>query len=282
MSLVMGTMVGEYKVDRKLGSGSFGDVYAGEHPLIGKRVAIKVLRRQLSADPKMVARFIAEARAVNLIRHRNIIDIFSFGQLDDGRHYFVMDLLDGLTLGALLEHAGRLDLAKALPIARGIADALDAAHRADVVHRDLKPDNVFLVTEDGAYSPKLLDFGVAKLVTGDAVEQTANGVMLGTPRYMSPEQARGRAIDFRTDVYALGVVIHEMLTGQPPFSGSSSVDLLYHHVGTPPPRMSSVCADLPAELDEPVLAMLAKQPQDRPRSAGEGVAALVTRAAGAR
>ncbi|EYF05045.1 serine/threonine-protein kinase [Chondromyces apiculatus] len=283
--LAPGTMVGEYRVDRKLGSGTFGAVYAGEQPLIGKRVAIKVLHRQFSAETAIVSRFVAEARAVNRIRHRNIIDVFSFGLLGekregrlggDGQHYFVMELLDGLTLGELLAREGRLSVARALPILRGMAEGLDAAHAAGVTHRDLKPDNVFLATErDGSYFPKLLDFGVAKLVAEDLAHKTATGVAMGTPLYMSPEQSRGKNVDHRTDIYALGVVTHLMLTGRPPFDGDSVVEVLFKHATDPPPPMSSVCPDLPPALDAPVLAMVAKRPSARPDSAGKAVAALI-------
>ncbi len=274
--LAPGTMVGEYQIGDKLGEGTYGEVYAGEHPLIGKVVAVKVLRKKFSSDPTMASRFIAEARAVNRIRHRNIVDIFSFGRLDDGRNYFVMDLLVGLTLRDLLFDEGRLELGRALPILRGIADALDAAHAAGVVHRDLKPDNIFLTIEkDGGYFPVLLDFGVAKLGGEGMAHKTATGAVLGTPRYMSPEQARGKPIDLRTDVYALGVLVHEMLTGLPPFDGDTWLDVVLKHSTAPPPPLSSVRPDLPARLDAPVLAMLAKKPDGRPGSAGEAVAALL-------
>jgi serine/threonine protein kinase len=279
-TLEPGTMVGEYRIQKKLGSGTFGDVYAGEHPLIGKRVAVKILNERFASDPVMISRFIAEARAVNKIRQRNIIDIFSFGVLaGQSRHYFVMELLDGLTLGELLDRKRRLPVSTVLPIVRSIAEALDAVHEAGITHRDLKPDNVFLAVErDGSYFPKLLDFGIAKLIGDEGAHRTGPGMVLGTPRYMSPEQARGKAADHRADIYALGVMIHEMLTGQAPFSGQSSVDVLLKHTAEPPPRLSEVCDDLPAELDAPVLAMLEKRPSDRPASAGKAVAALVERA----
>jgi eukaryotic-like serine/threonine-protein kinase len=279
-ALAAGTMVGEYRIERKLGSGTFGDVYAGEHPLIGKRVAVKVLNRRFAADPEMVSRFVAEARAVNRIRQRNIIDIFSFGVLPDRqRQYFVMELLDGLTLGELLERNGRLPVPTVVHIVRGIAAGLDAAHEAGITHRDLKPANVFLAMErDGTYFPKLLDFGIAKLIGEDAAHKTGSGVVLGTPMYMSPEQARGKKADPTSDIYALGVIIHELLTGRPPFSGESPVDILLKHTTLPPPRMSSVCADIPVELDAPVLAMLAKRPKDRPKAAGQAAASLASSA----
>ncbi len=271
-----GAMVGEYRIQGKLGAGTFGEVYAGEQPLIGKRVAVKVLNRRFASDPVMVSRFVAEARAVNKIRQRNIIDIFSFGVVPGlDRHYFVMELLDGMTLGALLDRTGRLPVALVLPVVRGVADALDAVHEAGITHRDLKPDNVFLARErDGSYFPKLLDFGIAKLLGEDVAHKTGSGMVLGTPRYMSPEQARGKKADHRADIYALGVMIHEMLTGGPLFEGDSAVDMLLKHAVDDPPRVSDVCPDLPPGLDEPVLAMLRKRPTERPNSAGQAVAAL--------
>ncbi|WP_437313910.1 protein kinase domain-containing protein [Sorangium sp. So ce385] len=269
------TMVGEYRIERKLGAGTFGEVYAGEHPLIGKKVAIKVLNRRFAAQPQAVARFVAEARAVNRIRQRNIIDIFSFGVLQEQqRHYFVMELLDGLTLGELCRRRRRLPFPTIVPILRGIADALDAVHESGITHRDLKPDNVFLAAErDGTWFPKLLDFGIAKLADGS--EETSTGVVLGTPQYMAPEQARGERIGPAADIYALGVMIHKMLTGKYLFTGGSAMAVMYNHVLHPPPRMSSVCPDLPRELDLPVLAMLEKRAGDRPETASKAVAALL-------
>ncbi|WP_437971199.1 serine/threonine-protein kinase [Sorangium sp. So ce260] len=269
-----GAMIGEYRVERLLGAGTFGDVYAGEHPLIGKRAAIKVLNRRFASDPTVVSRFIGEARAVNRIRHRNIIDIFSFGVVD-GRHYFVMELLDGLTLGALIRREGRLSPGRAVPLLEGIADALDAAHAAGITHRDLKPENIFVATEKGGrWFPKLLDFGVAKLAGDALAHRTATGVAVGTPAYMSPEQVRGKGVDHRSDIYALGVIAHEMLTGALLFQAESMMDVMMMHLLNEPPRASSVCADLPPELDAPLLAMLAKRAQERPPSAGAAVQAL--------
>jgi serine/threonine-protein kinase len=264
-----GTKVGEYRVDGKLGEGGFGAVYRAEHPVIGKAAAIKVLNRQFSANPEIVSRFVAEARAVNQIRHRNIIDIFAFGQLPDGRHYYVMELLRGATLDRYLAERGRLTVAEAAPLIRGIARALAAAHAAGIAHRDLKPENVFIADgEDGPY-PKLIDFGIAKLLGEGAPtsHKTRTGAPIGTPYYMSPEQCRGRGVDQRTDIYALGVLIHVLLTGALPFDGGDMIDVFMKHISEAPPRMSEVCADVPAALDEPVLRMLAKHADERPQTA---------------
>jgi len=280
-----GTLVGEYRVEGKLGAGGFGTVYRAVHPLIGKAAAIKVLSGQFSANPQIVARFVAEARAVNQIRHRNIIDIFSFGALEDGRQYYVMELLEGMALDAYLRKCGgRVRPGDALPILSKVARALDAAHAAGIAHRDLKPENIFLVfDEDAGVFPKLLDFGIAKLL-GDSVpgmHKTRSGMPMGTPLYMSPEQCRGKNIDHRTDIYSFGVMVHELLAGRPPFDADTAVDLLIKHTAEPPPPLSSVAPDLPAALDNPILRMLEKDPAKRPASLGEAMEALNAAARGA-
>jgi hypothetical protein len=223
-----------------------------------------------------VSRFVEEARAVNLIRHRHIVDIFGFGSLADGRPYFVMELLEGVPLGDYLKQRGRLPVGEAIPILRQVARALDAAHGAGIAHRDLKPDNVFLsFDEDGSCFPKLLDFGIAKLLgSSPAGHQTATGTPMGTPLYMSPEQCKGENVDHRTDTYAFGMVVHEVLTGRLPFDVKNVAEIMVAHLSQQPSSMSSMAPDLPAALDGPVLQMLAKEPQDRPQPLGAGLEAL--------
>ncbi len=281
--LAPGDVVGEYRIEGKLGEGGFGAVYAAVHPVIGKRAAVKVLSRTFSANPGMVSRFIAEARAVNQIRHRNIIDIFSFGQLPDGRQYYVMELLDGVTFDKHLAAHGRLSFASALPILRGIARALDAAHAKGILHRDLKPENVFLVVdEDGHASPKLLDFGLVKLVgSPSAQHKTKTGTPMGTPYYMSPEQCRGDEVDARTDVYAFGVVAFQVLTGKMPFDGEGALKILLEHMEKAPPAASSVTPEVPVAFDAPLARALAKEPADRPATVGQALELLVRAAEGA-
>jgi serine/threonine-protein kinase len=282
--LERGAVVGDYRIEAMIGAGGFGDVYAAEHAVIGKRAAIKVLHRRYSSEPHVVARFLQEARSVNRIRHRGIVDVFAFDVLPDGRQYLVMELLEGTPLESLLNEQGRLALDEAYPILRSVADALDAAHAAGIAHRDLKPANVFVLRErDGSVAAKLLDFGVAKLTDDEGGQhRTATGVAIGTPNYMSPEQCRGKNVDVRTDVYSYGVLMFEVLTGQLPFTGESTVDILFKHLNEVPPAPSSVLPALPHELDEPILRAMQKRPAQRPQTAGAALAALAAaaRAAG--
>jgi eukaryotic-like serine/threonine-protein kinase len=279
LSLKPGTIVGEYRIERKIGEGGFGAVYSAVHPVIGKSAAIKILSPQFSADPVMVSRFISEARAVNQIRHRGIIDIFAFGKLEDGRQYYIMELLEGKTLEEYLRERGRLRPTEALPLLRQIGRALDAAHAAGIAHRDMKPENVYLVfDEDGTIVPKLLDFGIAKLLGDSQQTKTRTGTPMGTPLYMSPEQCRGKHVDHRTDIYSFGIITHVMLTGQPVFTGEDVMDVMMAQVGSTPPSASSVCPDIPAQLDAPILRMLAKDPAARPQTLGGAVDELVAAA----
>ncbi|MFO0554178.1 MAG: serine/threonine-protein kinase [Polyangiaceae bacterium] len=273
---------GEYELDELIGEGAFGHVYRAHHPVIGKKAAVKVLREQFSTDPGFVKRFIDEARAVNQIRNRHIVDIFSFGQLDNGQHYIVMEWLDGMTLKDYLAKHSRMPLDVALEVFSGVARALDAAHAVSIVHRDLKPANIFLTfLEDGTCFAKLLDFGVAKLLGEPSSEgATITGTPVGTPAYMSPEQAYGHSIDHRSDLYCLGVVVHHALTGKRLFSAPTTLELMMKHATEPPPAMSSV-SDLPALLDQPVLRMLQKNPADRPSSARAAMDALAAAASSA-
>jgi eukaryotic-like serine/threonine-protein kinase len=267
-------MAGEYRLLKKLGEGGFGAVYEAEHPLLRRRAAVKVLHQAAGMDSDAVLRFISEAQAANHIRSRHIVDVFSFGKLPNGRHFYVMDLLDGDPLDRFLRREKRCDVVTTLQLLRPIAEALDAAHAAGVVHRDLKPQNIFLAWEpSGETVPKLLDFGMAKLL-GDSAVNTVSGVPIGTPLYMSPEQARGEKVDGRSDVYALGVLCHEMLTGHVPFTGESPLAVLVSHLTVPPPRASEVCPELAPELDEPILHMLHKEADGRPKTAGAAMQEL--------
>jgi tRNA A-37 threonylcarbamoyl transferase component Bud32 len=276
IDLPAGTQVGEYVIEDVIGRGGFGVVYRAVQPLIAKLVAIKVLSRKFSADREIVSRFVAEARAVNQIRHRHIIDIFSFGQLADGHQYYVMEHLEGEPLDRYLSNRGRLSLEEALPILRAVGRALDAAHAKGIAHRDLKPENIFIARDtDGDVFPKLLDFGVAKLLGNDEsiAHRTGTGVPIGTPLYMSPEQCRGRDIDHRTDIYAFGILVYRLLTGAFPFEGDM-VDILHKQVHAEPPPPSSIVPMLPPAVDTAVAWMMRKDPAARPGSLVAAVGAL--------
>jgi serine/threonine protein kinase len=257
-SLERGTMIGDYEIEAKLAAGGMGVVYSAVHPLIGRRVAIKVLHTE-HAHSGVADRFVDEARAVNRIGHPNIVDIFTLATTSDGLTYLVMELLVGETLASRMQRCG-LSLDDSCVVLRTLALALEAAHAHDIIHRDLKPDNVFLVERDGAPFVKLLDFGIAKLADAS---RTQRGVLVGTPSYMAPEQTRGLRVDHRVDTYGLGVIAFELLTGRPPFSGNL-LQLLQQHAETPPPRPSELARSIPPALDDLVVAMLAKDPNERP------------------
>jgi serine/threonine-protein kinase len=262
----VGMRVGEYELRGLLGQGGMGTVYTGVHPVIGKEVAIKVLDPRLASTDGIVDRFVREARAVNKIRHPNIIDIFAFGYAPSLGHYFVMPRLVGETLGARVARQP-LGLVEAVPVFEQIADALDAAHGAGVLHRDLKPDNIFLVADRrGRITVQLLDFGIAKLLDGDAAV-TRSGIQMGTPLFMSPEQWEGVDVDQRTDVYALGVMLHHALTGRYPFEATSPIVLMNMHATRTPIAPSAHGA--PAAIDPVIARALAKSRHDRQASAGE-------------
>jgi serine/threonine-protein kinase len=272
---IVGQMAGEYRIRRKLGEGGYGAVYEAEHPVLKRRAAVKVLHRTALMDSAGAMRFISEAQSANQIRSRYIVDVFSFGKLPDGRHFYVMDLLDGEPLDHYIAEAAPVPVPQAIQLLSLIAEALDAAHKAGIVHRDLKPQNIFLVWEpSGETVPKLLDFGMAKVLGQTAGVQTASGAVMGTPLYMAPEQALGKKIDGRADVYALGILAHELLTGKRPITGETAMGVLAAHLTVTPPRASEVHAVLDPRMDAPLLRMLEKNPDARPSTAGEAIAEL--------
>ncbi len=260
---LLGMTVGAYRVARLLGVGGMGRVYKGVQPQIGSRVAIKVLSRECADRRDLVERFFSEAKAVNLIRHESIVNVLDLASLPDGRPYIIMEYLDGAPLAAAIEGVpqhGPLPLGGIARLTVEVLDALGAAHAKGIVHRDLKPDNIF-VTPAGR--PKVLDFGIAKLLPELGGSYTQTGSLLGTPHYMAPEQAAGRPIDYRADLYAMGVILFECTTGGKPFHGSSLFDLLRKHVDEPPPRPSALRRDLPPAFEHVILTALAKAPDHR-------------------
>jgi serine/threonine-protein kinase len=278
LQLKPGDRVGDYEITSELGKGGMAQVYAGVHPVIGKRVAIKVLLPSCSRDPEIAARFVQEARAVNRAATDRIVDIFALGELSDGRLYLVMDLVEGITLHELIKQRGPLPLALAIPILIETARAIEVAHAAGIVHRDLKPQNIMLrLTDDGSLeSLKVLDFGVAKLTAADAPDavSTQTGVSIGTPNFMPPEQLEGAQVGPRADIYALGVTAFQMLTRRLPFEGHTPAEQLCRQLSAPAPSIRQICGDLPQELEQIVARCLAREPSERPGSMAELIRAL--------
>jgi len=267
---LLGAQLGEYLVQERLGAGGMGVVYGGIQPMIGKRVAIKVLQWDLARNPEEAQRLLAEARLVNAIRHRGIVDIFSSGELPDGRHYLVMELLEGDPLDKVIADRAPLAVNEVLQILEEVCDALAAAHGAGVIHRDLKPNNIFFVNpQHGARYCKLLDFGLAKksLNAGGKAAQTRASMVVGTPYYMAPEQARGEPVSPQTDLYSMGVMSFEMLTGKLPFDAPTPFEVITMHLNSPAPLVSSLERSVPPDLDEIIAQMLNKVPSQRPPSA---------------
>ena len=270
-----GVMVGDYRIENVIAEGGMGTVYSAVHPLISKRVAIKVLAAEFAEDPPTVSRFVLEARSVNHIGHHNIVDIFAIGELPDGRNYLVMELLDGLPLSGVLLANGRLPAGELLPVYEQLCDALDAAHAKGFVHRDLKPENIIVLRRPPFPFVKILDFGIAKLRTGarDATHRTAVGTVLGTPEYMAPEQCRGDEIDARTDVYALGIMLYELLTACKPFVDANPLRIMNKQLYEAPVPPSKH-AKMPRGVERLVMKAIAKKPSERFSSAGALLAAM--------
>jgi serine/threonine protein kinase len=263
-ALPSGTIVGAYVIRHLIASGGGGTVFLAEHTGRGDKVAVKVLRTEVARSPHGLARFQREARMVNLIRHPAIVDIREFGQLPDGRPYFVMELLEGCDLKQHIKQRGRFSPEEMLQIVEPICSALEAAHAAGVVHRDLKASNVHVAEKNGKLEVKLLDFGIAKLLVPDpgVGGLTVAGMRLGTASAMAPEQIRGDAIDQRTDVYALGVLIYHLLTGRYPFRAETRQEIERMNLEAPAPRPSQIAA-VPPAMDAVVLRCMDKRPERR-------------------
>ncbi|HEU5057215.1 MAG TPA: serine/threonine-protein kinase, partial [Kofleriaceae bacterium] len=266
----VGEVVGSYRITGKLGSGGMGAVYLAKHTLIGREAAIKVLLPELCGDESIVARFFNEARTTTAIKHPGIVEIYDFGYARDGSAYLVMERLEGEPLGARLKRVGKLSIDQALSIARQMTGALMAAHRIGVVHRDLKPDNVYIVSDPevpGGERAKILDFGIAKLRDkgeGFSAFQTQEGTVMGAPTYMAPEQVAGAdKVDHRADQYSVGCILFEMICGRPPFEGRAYGEVMAKQVREPPPRPSSIEPSVTPEVDALLLKMLEKQPDRR-------------------
>jgi serine/threonine protein kinase len=266
---LMGQIINNYEIVGVVSSGGMGDVFSAVHTVMGRKAAIKVLRPEHCGDPALVQRFFNEARAANSIRHPNIVEVLDVGILPAGLPYITMELLEGETLAERLRRLGTMDIDQAVNFAVQASGALQAAHRQGIVHRDLKPDNLFIVPdprEAGRELIKILDFGIAKL-HGDKRNkvQTNVGSILGTPPYMSPEQCRGipDGVDHRSDVYALGVILFEMLCGAPPFVADGIGDVMVMHLSSPPPLPTWRRKEIPARIEQTILWALEKNPDTR-------------------
>jgi len=272
-----GTALGErllesrYRIVSRLGAGGMGTVYVAEHVALGKRVAVKVLREEISRDPAMAKRFEQEAVAASRIGQENIVDVTDFGRTPEGSLYFVMEHLEGRTLADVLQRERVLPVGRACNILLQVCEAIEAAHARGIVHRDLKPHNIVLLDRPGRPDfVKVLDFGISKM--GWRQEPiTEQGAILGTPEYMAPEQASGESVDPRTDVYAIGVMAYELCTGTLPFRGDHSVATMLKHINEPvePPRRRRPDLDIPEELEVAILKALSKRPEDRQQTVAE-------------
>jgi tRNA A-37 threonylcarbamoyl transferase component Bud32 len=269
---------GRYRIDSVLGKGGMGRVYKGEHTGIGKAVAIKVLHSKLGGSREAAQRFQREALASGRLDHANIVGVSDFGVLEDGSLYLVMEALEGETLGDRLQREKRIPWPEALEIVRGVLAGLRHAHDRGVVHRDIKPDNIFLANKDGDRVVKILDFGIAKLVAGDANDpaSTRAGLTVGTPAYLSPEQAVGGEIKPATDLYSLSIVFFEMLTGRTPYDDKDPLAMLTAHVSRDVPSFAEVAPDLqvPPGLEAVIGKGLAKISDERFPTANEYADAL--------
>ena len=280
MGLTLGQVVdGKYRVTACIGEGGMGAVYAGEHLKLHRRVAIKVLHAAVAIDPEVVTRFEREAQAAGRIGNDHILEVFDIGELPGGDRYMVMEFLDGEAMNSRFTRLGRVAPRQIYPLVRQLLEGLGAAHAAGIVHRDLKPANVFILREKMGVLDyvKIIDFGISKFQsTTDAPHnQTRTGTIIGTPAYMAPEQARGlREADARTDIYAVGVILYEAVTGRCPFEGTSTNDLLFKIFLNEPTPIDSIVQDVDPAFGSLVMKALAKEPGDRYARAEEFIAAL--------
>ena len=276
--IAVGQTIGNYLITAKLGEGGMGVVYLAEHPVIGRKVAMKAIHPELSRNPEVVSRFVTEAKSVNQIGNEHIVDIHDFGNTADGEFYFIMEFLQGEALVDRVRRAAPLEPARALAIAAQVADALGASHQHGIIHRDLKPENIFLINK--GHIPdfvKVLDFGLAKLTQGEAKvsHKTRTGSVMGTPNYMSPEQCEGKAnIDHRSDIYSLGVILFEMVTKNVPFGGEGYGEIIVKHITSPIPSARALNPLLPYPIEAIIMRAMAKRRDERFQTMEEFGAAL--------
>ncbi len=261
----------KYMIEEHLGSGGMCEVYRARHVGMDKPVAVKVLKSNLASDPKIAKRFEQEARAASRIHHPHAINVTDYGIDNDKTPFIVMELVKGETLGQTLRSTGAFSVERAANILRQVCGALEAAHAVGVIHRDIKPENIILAEYEGSDWVEVVDFGVAKILedVNRRGALTGENIIVGTPRYMSPEQCEEKPVDARSDIYSVGVVLYEMLSGEAPFEGDSSTRLLMAHAATPPAPLRGKRPDLSPEVEAVVMRALEKDPARRPQSAGE-------------
>ena len=278
-NLVGKTIFGEYTITRKLGEGGMGSVYLASQQAIDQHIAIKVLHASAAKSDELVKRFNREAKTITMLTHPNIIRVFIFGRTEDGLIYLAMEFVRGRSLRQELAR-GAMDEMRAIKILKQTLSALGEAHEIGIIHRDLKPDNILLTTYRGQTDfVKVLDFGIAKVKETDGVPEqqlTQAGVVYGTPEYLSPEQAQALELDQRTDLYSLGVILYEMMTGVVPFKANTAVQILMNHVHTEP-RPPSQHRPVDPQMEKIILKALAKDPNKRYRDAAEFLEALLER-----
>jgi serine/threonine protein kinase len=268
-------IAGRFRIEREIGTGGMGTVYLATHLGLERPVAVKIIKREFASDADIADRFLREARTMAKLHHPHAAMIFDAGTLPDGRHFIVMEFVEGETLSQRLAREGRFDPGRAVEIATQVCDVLEEAHRVGIIHRDLKPSNILL----GKRGVCVLDFGVAKVLASSAEStathaSTGSGQLIGTPRYMSPEQCLGQRVGARSDLYSLGVLLYEMLAGRPPFIDPLQSALLVKQATMPAPPLPRLRQDIPRSLALAVHSLLAKRPEDRPRTAASAKALL--------
>lgn len=272
-SLLGQILADKYRIEERLSEGGMGTVYRGTHVLMDKTVAVKVLRPSFAADEKIVARFSREARAASKISHPHALSVTDFGEAENGVVFLVMEYLNGKTLKAIIRQEGPMPLPRAVEILRQVGGALDAAHGEGVVHRDLKSDNIMLLSSSGTDYAKVLDFGIAKIKEPEGEYNpalTAPDLVIGTPQYMSPEQcSQSPGIDARSDIYSLGVILYEMLVGHVPFTGGSPTAIMLKHLQQPAPSVLDERRDVPEAVGRVVARAMEKRLEDRYQTVGE-------------
>jgi serine/threonine protein kinase len=270
-------LAGQYQVLEKIGTGGMGSVYKASQPAMNRMVAIKILHPKLAGRKDLTSRFRREARAMSQLTHPNTVKVFAFGELeDDGSLYIVMEMLEGKNLNQVVRREGPLAPERAIPIMVQVCGALQEAHDLGIVHRDLKPENIFLSRQGGINDyPKVLDFGLAKVTERQmqpgSIILTQEGMVFGTPEFMSPEQAQGKTLDARSDIYSLAVILYELLTGKLPFTARTPMEYIQKHVTEPVMTFAERAPDrkFPKGLEEAIGRALAKRPEQRYQSAAE-------------